>query len=46
MVGKKTSLIIDDELWREVKIHCIKENKEISRYIEELIKRDLKKIIR
>ena len=39
---KTTSLKIDDELWKEVKIHCIKQGKDISEYIEELIKLNLK----
>jgi len=40
---KTTSLKIDEELWKEVKIHCIKESKEISEYLEEIIKNDLSK---
>jgi len=43
MARKTTSLKIDEEIWKEVKIHCIKEDKEISDYIEKLIKEDLKK---
>ena len=42
MVRKTTSLKIDDELWKKVKIHCIMEGSEISEYIENLIKEDLK----
>ncbi len=38
-----TSIKIEPELWKEVKIHCIRENKEISEYLGELIKKDLKK---
>lgn len=41
MARKTTSLKIEGELWKEVKIHCIKTNKDISEYIEELIKKDL-----
>lgn len=43
MVRKKTSISFDEKLWKDVKIHCIKEDKEISEYLEELIKKDLKK---
>jgi len=43
-VRKTTSLKIDEDLWKEVKIHCIKENKEISEYLEELINSNLKKM--
>lgn len=46
MIRKTTSLKIDEELWRSVKIHCINEKKEISEYIEELIKKDLAKTSR
>ena len=38
-----TSIKFDPELWKDVKIHCIKENKEISEYLEELVRKDLKK---
>lgn len=41
MVRKTTSLKIDEDLWKEVKIHCIKEGKEISEFLEELIKKTL-----
>jgi len=43
MGRKTTSLKIDKEIWKKVKIGCIKEEKDISDYIEELIKRDLAK---
>lgn len=43
MTKKTTSLKIDDVIWKEVKIHCIKKDIEISKYIEKLIKGDLKK---
>ena len=43
MVKKKTSLVIDEDLWQDVKIHCIKEKVDISDWIEGLIKRELKK---
>lgn len=42
MVRKTTSLKIDEELWKKVKIKCIQDNKEISDFIEELIKDSLK----
>ena len=40
---KTTSLKIDEELWKKVRIHCIQNNIEISEFIEELIKEKLKK---
>ena len=43
MVRKTTSLKIDEEVWKDVKIKCIKENLEISEYLEKLIKKNLKK---
>lgn len=43
MVKKKTSLVIDENLWQDVKIHCIKEKKDISEWLEELIRKELKK---
>lgn len=39
---KTTSLKIDPELWKEVKKHCIDKEIDISDYIEEVIKKDLK----
>jgi len=42
MVRKTTSLKIDEDLWKKVKIHCINENIDISEYIENLVKKDLK----
>jgi len=43
MQRKTTSLKIDPELWKKVKIHCINKGIDISGYIEKLIKEDLKK---
>lgn len=37
-----TSIKINPELWKEVKKHCIDKDKEVSEYLEELIKKDLK----
>ena len=42
MVRKTTSLKIDEEVWKAVKIKCIKEDLEISEYLERLIKKNLK----
>ncbi len=42
MARKSTSLKIDEALWKEVKIHCIQLGKDISDYLEDLIKKDLK----
>lgn len=41
MERKTTSIKIDPKLWEEVKIHCIRAKKDISVYLEELIKGDL-----
>ena len=43
MVKKKTSLVIDDDLWQEVKINCIKNKIDISDWLEKIIKENLKK---
>jgi len=43
MERKTTSLKINPEIWKKVKIHCITENIDISEYLEELIKKDIKK---
>lgn len=43
MVKKKTSLVIDDGLWQDVKIHCIKQKIDISDWLENVIKKELKK---
>lgn len=39
---KTTSLKIDEDLWKEVKKHCIDKNTDISEYIENMIRKDLK----
>jgi len=43
MERKTTSIKIDPELWKKVKKYCIDKDIDISIYLEELIKRDLKK---
>ncbi|HLD15390.1 MAG TPA: hypothetical protein VJB94_02315 [Candidatus Nanoarchaeia archaeon] len=35
---------IDAYLWKKVKLKCVKEDLEISQYLEDLIKKDLKRI--
>lgn len=42
MVRKTTSIKIDEALWKRVKIKCINKGIEISEYLEDLIKKDLK----
>jgi len=42
MERKTTSIKIDPELWKKVKKHCIDKDLDISKYIEELIKKDIK----
>ncbi len=43
MVKQKTSIVIEEELWQDVKIHCIKEKVDISDWLEKVIKEKLKK---
>lgn len=42
MVRKTTSLKIEEDLWKEVKIYCIKNSLEISEFIEKLLKKEVK----
>jgi len=42
VVRKTTSLKIDEDLWKEVKIHCIKQGCDISDFIEGIIKKTVK----
>jgi hypothetical protein len=42
-MGKKTtSLKVDEDFWKKVKIHCIEKGIDISEYIENLVRKDLK----
>jgi hypothetical protein len=43
MVRKTTSIKIEEDIWKEVRIYCIQKGTDISDYLEELIKKDLKK---
>ena len=43
MTRKTTSLKIEEEVWKKVKIHCIEIGKDISDYLETLLKRELDK---
>ena len=43
MTRKTTSLKVDEELWKKVKIRCIEEDIEISKFTEEALKGRLKK---
>ena len=43
MVKQKTSIVIDEDLWQDVKINCIKEKIDISDWLEKVIKEKLKK---
>jgi predicted HicB family RNase H-like nuclease len=40
---KTTSLKVNPELWEEVKIHCIRQKTDISDWLEEVIRKELKK---
>lgn len=39
---KTTSLKVSPKLWIEVKVHCAREQIDISDYIEGLVKKDLR----
>lgn len=39
---KTTSLRVDPEIWKKVRVHCAENDLDISEYIENLIKKDLK----
>jgi len=41
MARKTTSLKVDEELWKKVKIRCIEEDIEISSFIEKIIQKKL-----
>ena len=43
MAKKKTSVMIDEALCDEVKLRCIKEKKEIGEYLEEVLRKELKR---
>ncbi|MEK6915387.1 MAG: hypothetical protein AABW89_02505 [Nanoarchaeota archaeon] len=43
MVKKTTSIKIEEDIWKEARKHCIDEDMEISLYLENLIKNDLRK---
>lgn len=42
MERKTTSLKIEPQLWKDVKKHCIDKEMDISDYLEQLIRKDLK----
>lgn len=44
MVGKaKTSISLDEQLWQEFRVNCIRKQKKYAQVIEELIQEWLKK---
>jgi len=43
MARKTTSIKIDEELWKKFKIKSIEKGMEISKYLEELIRKALQK---
>lgn len=43
MPRKTTSIKIDEAIWRDFKIHCIKKGIDISELIEKMIKKEVKK---
>ena len=40
---KKTSIVVEDNLWQEVKIHCIKSKIDISDWLNKIMKKELEK---
>ncbi len=42
MIRKTTSIKIDPELWKKVKKHCIDKDMDISDFIEDLLKKNIK----
>lgn len=42
MTKRKTSVMIEENIWDSVKIHCIKQKKEIGIFLEELLTKELK----
>jgi len=43
MAKKKTSLVIEEDLWKEMKKHCIDLGKDMSEVIEDLIRKEVGK---
>ena len=43
MAKQKTSIVIEEGLWQDVKIYCIKQKIDISDWLEKVIKENLKK---
>lgn len=42
MERKTTSIKINPDIWKQVRMHCIQEDIDVSEYLEKLIKKDLK----
>lgn len=40
---KKTSIMINEDVWTDFRKRCLDEKKEAGEYLEELIKKELKK---
>jgi macrodomain Ter protein organizer (MatP/YcbG family) len=43
MVKKKTSIVIDDQLWKEFRKYAIDHDKDLSELLEEMLKERVKK---
>ena len=43
MAKKKTSIVIDDQVWKDFKKFAIDEDRDLSELLEEVIKEKLKK---
>ncbi|MBS3082960.1 CopG family transcriptional regulator [Candidatus Pacearchaeota archaeon] len=43
VIAIEISLTIDAEIWKEAKVHCVKNDLEYSSFVEQLIREKLKK---
>ncbi len=39
---RPATIVVDDELWKKLKIQAISENKTVSEYVEEMIRRKIR----
>jgi hypothetical protein len=43
MVKRTSSIKIEETIWKEFKVKCIKDGRELSEYVESLLIKELKK---
>ncbi len=41
---KKITVVLDDEMWKEIKIAAIEKGKSLQEYVKELIQKEVKSI--